>query len=123
MSRILVTEDDDAYRKVLRTVLHRAGYEVVEARDGTEAVAYVRRESPDLIVTDILMPGCDGIETMMAVRQLRPGMRVIAISGGGRIHPADFLHMASKLGARRTLAKPFSNAQFLETVAEVLAEP
>jgi DNA-binding NtrC family response regulator len=60
---------------------------------------------------------------MMAVRQLRPGMRVIAISGGGRIHPADFLHMASKLGARRTLAKPFSNAQFLETVAEVLAEP
>ncbi|MCH8154484.1 MAG: response regulator [Proteobacteria bacterium] len=82
----------------------------------------VEENRPDLIITDIIMPEKEGVETIIALRRADPDLPIIAISGGGRLDATDFLTMAGKLGARRTLSKPFRRDQLLEAVGECLAE-
>jgi CheY-like chemotaxis protein len=122
MTQILIADDDEAYRRVLRTVLMRQGYEVREARDGHEVLTQMSQQAPDLLVTDILMPGKDGLETMVALRKQWPDTRIIAISGGGRMQAEGFLQIALRLGARETLTKPFSNSELIESVQRVLGK-
>jgi CheY-like chemotaxis protein len=120
MARILLVDDDVSFRSMLREVLRRAGHEVREAGNGGEALAAFVRESSDLVVTDLVMPDQEGIETIIALRKLHPDLKIIAMSGGGRMNPSLNLEMAKRLGAARTLAKPFSHAEILEAIDGVL---
>jgi len=123
MARILVADDDSNLRAVLRLTLEHAGHHVVEAADGREAMARVRESEIDLVVTDMLMPEMDGLEAIQKLRALRPGIRIIGISGGGRIDAKNYLTLAAKLGAARVLTKPFPMQDLVAAVAETLAAP
>jgi CheY-like chemotaxis protein len=93
---------------------------VHEAVDGKEAIENCRSHPADLLITDILMPGQEGIETIVQFRRNYPEVKIIAMSGGGRNNGQSYLELAKKLGALRTLAKPFSIKDFLATVQGVL---
>lgn len=123
MARLLIADDDEAFRRMLRRMLEAAGHQVTEARDGREACELYRALPADLVITDILMPGAEGTETILNLRALFPRVRVIAISGGGGPDTKLNLLVAEKLGARRTLTKPFTQKELLDAVADVLAEP
>lgn len=121
MPRILIIEDDNEVREYLESVLSRAGYEVISAVNGKDGVDLFRENPADLVVTDIIMPEKDGIETIMDLRRANPGLRVIAISGGGRAEPENYLHSAKLLGANRTMKKPFTNQEILDAIRDLLA--
>ena len=121
MARILIIDDESSVRKVLRHMLERDGHEVVEAPDGHMGLRLYREHPTDLIVTDILMPEKEGIETILELRKTSPGVRILAISGGGRMSKYDLLETAEKFGVAKTLAKPFERQEFLAAVQEMLA--
>ncbi|MBK9119671.1 MAG: response regulator [Phycisphaerales bacterium] len=116
---ILVADDNDEVRKVMRLSLERAGYDVCEAANGLEAMRAVNAIPFDLVITDILMPERDGIETILHLRQKAPQAKILAISGA---QDNVFLASASGLGATRTLTKPFTPTQLLNVVSELLVE-
>jgi DNA-binding response OmpR family regulator len=121
-ARILIVDDDDSVRVVLRQALVRAGYEVIEAADGNEAVRLFKDAPAKLVITDILMPEKDGIETIREFRRTNPGVKIIAISGGGRIDPKMCLLMAKMVGADRVLPKPFQSQTLIAVVQELLPQ-
>lgn len=123
MSRILIVDDEEQVRNMLNTCLTRAGHEVVEAIDGDEALQHYAADAIDLIILDLLMPGKEGLETLMALRHDPERPRIIAISGGARAVGADFLPAARKLGADLTLKKPFHNKELLDAISSLLAVP
>lgn len=118
MSSILIMEDDESIRLALRKSLARAGYDVSEAANGAEGAAIYNACAPDLIITDILMPDQDGVEALLDLRQKLPDVKIIVISGNAQ----EFLPIARDLGAHRTFAKPFQQAEILEAVSELLSE-
>jgi len=120
MARILVIEDVDEVRWMIRRTLEAQGYEVVEASGGIEGVELFREKPTDLIVTDILMPDKEGIEIIRELSSEFPDVKIIAISGGGKMGPYDYLELAKKFGASRTLAKPFGVKELIKIVQELL---
>ncbi len=123
MARILVVDDDPYITSMLRKLFERKGFIVDDAQDGKQALEMMKRELPDLVVTDIIMPEMEGAEFIMKVRTMAPQMKIIAISGGGRIKPADYLDLAKKLGADRTFPKPVKQSDMLTAVDELLSLP
>ena len=118
---ILLIDDDDDFRTMLRTALEQDGYVVEEARNGREGSQRYRTASADLVIIDLLMPEQEGLETIQALRQEFPEVKIIAISGGtGRL---NFLPLARIFGALRTLQKPFTLQQLHDVVREVLQPP
>jgi DNA-binding NtrC family response regulator len=114
---ILLVEDDDAVRQILARGLHLAGYEVAGAANGRDAIAQLDRRAFDLVITDLLMPGVDGLELLQDLLKRQPRPAVIAMSGGGKfVHAEQGLDLAMKLGASAPLVKPFTMQQLLETV-------
>jgi CheY-like chemotaxis protein len=121
VARILVIDDELDIRSLVSRILRQAGYEVIEASNGNEGTRLFRENLPDLLITDIIMPEKEGIETIMELRRDFPNLKTIAISGGGKALGRDAcLQMAKGLGANRTLAKPFSRQELLEAVQDVL---
>ncbi len=114
---ILVVDDDDAVRRLLRTMLESAGYEVREAPNGKVAMREFDREPADLLITDIFMPEQEGMETIGALRRTHPSLGIIAISGMAGDY---YLKMAELLGARATLLKPLRMDTLLEAVRTAL---
>ena len=123
LARILVIEDDVEVRKVIRRILEKNGHQVIEAANGKDGISKYRQDPTDLIITDIIMPEKEGIETIGELRKDFPNVKIIAVSGGGRIKSGDYLVLAQKIGAMRTLAKPFEWDTFVGTINELLAEP
>lgn len=123
MARVLVIDDDDLYRPMLRLSLEEMGHEVTEAVNGRAGLAAYRSAPAELVITDLVMPDMEGIETIIELRKLNPELKIIAISGGGRGKAGDYLQLATKLGARFTLAKPFELEDFAAAVGGVLAAP
>jgi|ERR1700694_4305764 len=121
MPRILLIDDDELFRNMLRATLEQLGYIVTEARDGQEGIALHQLRPADLVITDLIMPGKEGLETIHELRRLQPGLKIIAMSGGGRVPAADFLHIAKKMGAARVFTKPFANEAMATVIAELLA--
>ena len=121
MATILVVDDDDAFRSMLRRTLQRAGYDIVEAADGSAALRALSGATMDVVITDIVMPNMEGIETIRALRQSYPHLKIIAISGGGRIGPEGYLEVAKHFGAFRVHRKPFENEELLASIEEALA--
>ena len=119
-SRILLIDDDNQFRGMLRQVLRREGYEVVEARDGREGIVRYRSAPTDLIITDILMPEQEGLETIRELRHEFPDVKIIAVSGGGSRGTQDFLKVAKLFGAQRTLWKPFDLDELRQAIRDVL---
>ncbi|MCX5722510.1 MAG: response regulator [Nitrospirae bacterium] len=117
MPSILVVDDEDQIRRLIRETLEQAGYQVAEARDGKEAILQCRRAPADLIIMDILMPDQDGLETTSRLRREFPDVKVIAITGGSEmVGTLNFLDVAKMLGAHRTLQKPFEMKALLDAV-------
>jgi DNA-binding NtrC family response regulator len=118
MSYILVVDDDTNFRQMLCQILERAGYRVVEAEDGNVAIKACEVEVPGLVITDILMPEKEGLETIQELRAKYPEVNIIAMSGGGRISPDSYLPLAKSLGAVKTLQKPFRREEVIKAVQE-----
>jgi len=83
MARILLIDDDAPVRRTLRKMLERQGYEVEEAPDGKAGLTLYQENPADLIITDLIMPEMEGIETIMELRRRFPDVKIIAMSGGG----------------------------------------
>jgi CheY-like chemotaxis protein len=117
MPTILVVDDDDTIRTMLIDILESAGYQVVSASDGQEAIDLYRSTPADLVLTDLVMPNKEGLETIIEFKRLYPGIKIIAMTGV--IRP-EILKAAKLLGAKRVLCKPFSLLEILDAVGEVL---
>jgi CheY-like chemotaxis protein len=122
MARILVADDEELVRASLAVVLRRAGHVVALAADGEDALRKFGSNRYDLVITDIVMPRMEGIETVRALRRLEPGVRIIAMSGRGS-DGGFYLKAAIALGADATLQKPFRASELRHMVEEVLAMP
>jgi DNA-binding NtrC family response regulator len=120
---ILIIDDDAAVSRTLSLILARAGHQVPTASRGRKGLALLTDSDFDLVLTDIIMPELDGIEAIRKIRADHPGLRVIAMSGGGQIDKADFLHMAEALGADGVLEKPVRSERLLELVTSVMQNP
>jgi len=120
--RILVVDDNEQMRELLRVILERAGHEIAEAANGKVAMNLLKTVPADLVITDIIMPEMEGIDLIMTIRTRYPGVRIIAISGGGRIDPNVCLNMAGKLGADRILQKPFGKSTILSIIKDLFPE-
>jgi len=122
-TRALVVDDDEGIREMLALILKRRGLEVVLASDGREGVKTFSEQNFDLVVTDLIMPDKEGIEMILEIRAMKRPVRIIAISGGGRVDQSMHLHLARSVGADRVLSKPFMPREFILLVDEVLAAP
>ena len=120
MSRILIIDDEQPVRSVFRRALERAGHEVSEAGDGQAGLKQIAQSSFDLVVTDIVMPTMEGVEFIFQVHREQPDLKVIAMSGGGRVAPKAYLDMARAAGAVSVLAKPFTIEALLAAVDAAL---
>jgi CheY-like chemotaxis protein len=119
-AQILLVDDEDMVRMQIRSSLELEGHQVREASNGREAIDMLNGYKPDLMITDILMPEKEGIETIMEVRQKYADIKIIAISGGVRTDNMDFLKIAKRLGADLALPKPFGRQQLLTLVNQLL---
>jgi DNA-binding response OmpR family regulator len=120
MANILVIDDDPLVVGTIEILLMKAGYTVTVARDGDKGVKAFTKDRHDLVITDIIMPEKEGIETIREIRALSATVPIIAVSGGGRTKNFDFLRIADKVGANEVLRKPFANDQLLTLVARCL---
>jgi len=123
MARILIGDDCPKQRALMDSILAPDGHDVVAAKDGTDAIRRTQGRGFDLVVTDILMPGRDGFEVIMASRHCSPAPRIIAISGVPDLGQPDYLRMARDLGADSVLQKPFGAREFAAAVAQLLPLP
>jgi CheY-like chemotaxis protein len=122
MAHILLVEDVDVVRLVLKRMLERAGHTVAEAADGGAALAMLAESAPDLVVTDIWMPGMDGISLIRQARERNPALKVIAVSGGAPRAPQEFsIREARAAGADEALLKPVDKQELADAVARLLA--
>ncbi|MBW1670703.1 MAG: response regulator [Deltaproteobacteria bacterium] len=120
MATILVVEDDNQIRNMLRIALERKGYDVIEAENGVKAMSLQRKTPADLVITDIIMPEKDGIDTMKELKAEFPKVKIIAMSGGKRGGPENYLRLAEMFNADKTIAKPFHLEEVLTDVKELL---
>jgi DNA-binding NtrC family response regulator len=118
--KILLVDDEEAIRKMVRAILGTELYEIDDAADGIDAQMLLGKKKYDLIITDVIMPDCDGIELVMAMRRKLPDIKVIVMSGGGRVRAGHYLELAEKLGAARVFEKPFNTTALREAVQELL---
>ncbi len=119
-TRILVIDDDPVVRGMLVEMLQREGYDVDSAEDGRAGMRRFREQPSALVITDVVMPEQEGLETLMQLRQSGRPVKVMAISGGGRVGPDAYLNSARTLGADAILAKPFGREELLEKVSLLL---
>lgn len=112
---VVVIEDDDLVAETVVSILRSVGHDAVSAPDGVEGMRLIHEGDYDAVVTDIMMPRKEGIETILELRRDRPALKILAISGGST-SSADFLQWAQKLGADAVLPKPFSAEQFLDAL-------
>lgn len=120
MGRILIIDDDYHILKMMKKMLERAGFEVELASNGNEGLRAFKNTPADLVICDIIMPEKEGLETIREMKRLYSDIKILAMSGGGRVSSKNYLSTASAFGASRTMAKPFSQKQMVSTVRELL---
>ena len=121
MQKILVIDDDPLVRRTIERILRKSGYQVHLAADGLEGLRTFRTLQPDLVITDIIMPVKEGLDTIRLLRTWSPDAKIIAISGGARVANTDPLAEAAVLGASVVIAKPFEPGELLVKVSACLA--
>ncbi|NQT63303.1 MAG: response regulator [Candidatus Marinimicrobia bacterium] len=117
---VLVMDDDESILDLLIFTLEDEGCEVFSAKNGIEGMALFKQQSIDLVVTDIIMPGREGIEIVREIKQFHPETKLIAMSGFDGIGQNDYLEYASVFGADQTFRKPFDIHEFMASVRELL---
>ena len=120
MAKILIVDDDASIRGLFRRILEVEGYTIVEASNGESALRCFEESWADLVITDIVMPEKDGLELMAELRRLAPGVKIVAISGGGGLNPFTYLAMARERGADTVIFKPVPVESLLKTVHQLL---
>ena len=121
MARILIIDDEAVIRNLLKAMLEREGYETVTASGGQDGIKIHRENPADLIITDLIMPDKEGLETIMELRREFQDVKIIAMSGGGKIGSETYLQMAKTLGAVKSIGKPFDRKELLKTIQELLS--
>ncbi len=120
MKSVLIIEDDEFVQSMLKQTFERAGYEVATASNGRIGLQLYHCKPFDVVITDLIMPEMEGIETISSLRKGNPDVKVIAISGGGRNNPEDYLELAQKLGAQKTFTKPVDRQKLLAAVKKLV---
>lgn len=115
--QILLVDDDDLSRGTIHQMLERAGHAVTSTASGSDALRLFASARPALVITDLIMPDTDGLELIQELRKMEPGLKILAISGGGRVNANEYLSVARKFGAAGVLAKPFSNQELKDAIA------
>ena len=121
MATILLIDDDDLLRGAIMQSLTNAGHKVIEACDGLQGCELARSMSVDIVITDLVMPVQEGVETILTLRRERPKLPIIAMSGGVT-NSKLYLDIAGKIGAKRMLPKPFMPKALITLIEQVLAE-
>jgi len=122
LAYILVMEDERIIQTIIKRFLERAGHEVVIAGDGEEGIKLYKERPADLVLTDIIMPRKEGIETIRELKKMSPDIKIIAMSGGGKIDSQDYLDLAGKFGVKATFIKGSDWSKLIPLVDKVLLE-
>jgi CheY-like chemotaxis protein len=120
MPGVLLVEDDKELREMLKMSLFRSGFTVMEAENGKDAIAHFKPLVTDLVVTDLIMPEEDGLKVVIKLREMKPSIKIIAISGGGKVGPGSYLNLAKALGADAIFSKPFSINDLISKIEYLL---
>jgi len=120
MKRILIIDDDQHILLMLKKMLEKAGYEVDLASNGVDGLELFQKIQSDLVITDIIMPEKEGLETIREMKKIRSDLKIIAMSGGGKISADNYLETAKIFGASLVLEKPFSQKTMVDAVIELL---
>jgi len=120
MKTVLVVDDEPGMREMVKQLLLNEGYHVLEASNGKHAMEFLKNESPELVITDIIMEEMDGVEIILEIRENYPDIKIIAMSGGSKISSEDYLDSASDLGADRIFNKPFALSDMLNAIKELI---
>ncbi|MCK5042185.1 MAG: response regulator [Sphingomonadales bacterium] len=118
---IVVIDDDDLVCETIVSFLEIAGHNVSSANDGDKGIEIIKDTKPNLVITDIVMPTKEGMETIIDIKKFNSDTKIIAISGQGWSSGVSYLEMAERLGANATISKPFTRQDLMDTVAEVMA--
>lgn len=129
MTRVIIIDDEEDIRIVLKEIFVREGFDVAVASDGAEGLNLIRETGADLVITDIIMPGTDGVETAYDIRMEFPKTKIIVMSGGGNTEPLEYeptaiatnayLASAEAVGADLTITKPFNRQELIKAVREL----
>ena len=117
---VLVIDDDELTRMTIANILRKNGCTVIEAHNGNEGLSLFQKENPHLVITDMLMPDKEGLETIADIRALNPATMVIAMSGGGSTQNMAFLKLSEKVGANRLMSKPIKPDELMHTVKSLM---
>lgn len=120
MATILIIDDDPKALALCRQMLEPEGHIINVSLDGASGIEICRKVDVDLVITDILMPHKEGMETIVELREEFPDMGILAVSGGGHLGPDSYLPLAKRMGAHYTLKKPFTRHELLHTVEKFL---
>jgi len=122
MPTIIIADDDDQLRTMLSQIFEVENYTVIEAQNGQQAIDYIRNNTVDLLITDLIMPEKEGIETINELKRVSPELPIFAMSGGSMTNSEVYLQIAQKLGVSQTFLKPFDINEMLEAVKLILPQ-
>jgi DNA-binding response OmpR family regulator len=120
MHRVLIIDDEPHILLMLKKMLERSGYEVDLAANGVEGIDMFRKSNADLVITDIIMPEKEGLETIREMRRIKPDLKIIAMSGGGKVSADNYLEIARIFGASKIIEKPFTQKEIISAVRELI---
>ena len=122
MAHIIIIDDEELVRATFRDLLEDMGYAVTEAVDGVQGLKALEAHPAELVITDLLMPNKEGIETILELRKKNPNVKIIAVSGGGSTGRSNFLDMAKELGADKVFAKPVDINELADAVRILIGD-
>ncbi len=120
MLKILLVDDEIVTRKTLEVFLVRRGYDVISAEDGHHATRLLKKYTPNIVITDIIMPEKNGIELILEIQKKYPSIKIVAISGGGKINAITHLNIAKDLGVHAIISKPVTDKELDEAIESCL---
>ena len=122
MLKILIIDDEPHILLMLKKMMEQSGYETDLAANGNEGIERFRKSQADLVITDIIMPEKEGLETIREMRRIKPDLKIIAMSGGGKVSADNYLEIAKIFGAARVIAKPFTKKEMVSAVRELMQD-
>ncbi len=120
MACILVVDDEDVIRELVKDILEGAGYNVLTASDGDQALVQFKNNSVDVVLTDLIMPNKDGEEAILELRKINPEVKIIVMSGGGQISGEDHIQLLEGFDIQHSILKPIDRNQLLKVIEVLL---
>jgi DNA-binding NtrC family response regulator len=122
MKKILIIDDEPHILLMLKKMLERIGYEIDLAANGNEGLELFKRNPSSLVITDIIMPEKEGLETIREMKRVSPDLKIIAMSGGGKVSADNYLEIAKIFGASKVIEKPFTQQEMVSAVRELMGD-